>query len=121
MRSSMGLRPANPSSVLCQCVMEVSPIFQQNHAAFHFAGKIEQANVEIFHLHADGVDFGERIFGTLFGFGALGLAAGDRNHIDVGATVEKNAVIERLHFGFDFFHGLLAVDRCAQQGLKHWK
>ena len=34
MRSSMRLRPAKPSSVPCQCVIELSPIFQQSRTTW---------------------------------------------------------------------------------------
>src|ERR1700693_1762169 len=97
------------------------PPAEQHDVAFNFAGKIEQADVEILHLHANGVDFGERIFGALFSLVALGLAARDRDHVDVSATVQENAVIERLHFGFDFFHDLLAADGGAQKRFEHRK
>ena len=63
------------------------PPAEQNDAAFHLAGEIEQSDIEILDLDADGVDFGESVFGSLFSLGALGLAAGYGNDIDMGATV----------------------------------
>jgi len=92
---------------------------EQNDAAFHLAREIEQANVEVFYLDADGIDFSESIFGPLFGLGALGLAAGNGYHVNVRAAVQKDAVIERLHFGLNFFHQLFAADGIAQQGFKN--
>ena len=121
MRSSMGLRPANPSSVPCQCVMEGSPIFQQSSTMRPSTsqGKSSRPISMILHLHADGIDFGESVFGSLFSFGALGLAPRDRDNVDMRATVEEDAVTERLHFALDFFHQLLAVDGSAQQRLEY--
>jgi hypothetical protein len=95
------------------------PPAEQDYATFDFAGKVEQAYIEIFDLDADGVDLGEGVFGALFCLGAFGLAAGDGDYVDVRATVEKDAVIERLHFALDLFHQLLAGDRGAQQGFQH--
>src|SRR5271166_2938667 len=97
------------------------PPAEQYDAAFDFAGKIEQADVEILHLYADGVDFSDGVFGTLLGLGALRLAAGDGNHIDASAAVQKNAVIERLHLGFNFFHDFLAADGGTQKRFEDGK
>src|SRR6478752_1098454 len=47
---------------------------QQNSAAFHLAGEIEQSDVEVFHLDSGGVDFGEGVFDALDGFLALRFA-----------------------------------------------
>jgi hypothetical protein len=92
---------------------------EKDYAAFHLARKIQQSGIDIFDLNADGVDFRQCIFGALLGFGALGFAAGNGDDIDASATVEKNAVSESLHFGFELFHHFLAGDGGAQQGFKH--
>ena len=97
------------------------PPAQEHDAAFDFAGKIEQADVNVFDLHADGVDFGESVFGALLGLGALSLAAGDGDHVNVRSTVQKNAVTERLHLAFKIFHDLLAADSGAQQRFEDGK
>jgi hypothetical protein len=86
---------------------------EQDDAAFDLTGEIEQADVDVFHLDADGVDFREGIFGALFCLDALGFAAGDRNNVDVSASVEKDAMMQSLHLRFDFLHDLLAADRGA--------
>jgi len=60
MRSSIGFRPANPVvCVSCQKPIFVSPSFQHSStiSPSTFAGKIEQADVKVFHLHAGRVDF----------------------------------------------------------------
>ncbi len=94
---------------------------EQNGLAFHFAGKIEETGVDVFHLHADGIDLGDGIFGALFGFAALGLAAGDGNDIDVRAAVQEDAMAQFLHFELDFLHYFFAVDGGAQEGFQHGK
>jgi hypothetical protein len=38
---------------------------QQEDLAFNFAGKVEQANIDILDLHANGIDLGQRILGAL--------------------------------------------------------
>jgi hypothetical protein len=39
----------------------------------------------------------------------------------VSATVEEDAVIERLHLALDLFHQLLTLDRGTQKRLQHGK
>jgi len=92
---------------------------EQNYLAFDFAGEIQQADINIFYLYADGVDFGKGVFGGLLGLGALGFSAGGSNDVNVGASVEEDAVGQGLHLGFDFFHNFLAGDGGAQQGFEH--
>lgn len=92
---------------------------EQNRATFDFAGKIKQADLEILNLHADGIDLGEGVFSALLGLGSLGLTAGERNYIDVRASVEKDAVSERLHLSFNFFHELFAGDRGTQKRFEY--
>jgi hypothetical protein len=94
---------------------------EQHDAAFDDARKIEQADVDIFDLHADGIDFGERIFGPLFGLGAFGFAPRNGHNINMRATVEKDAMGQRLHFGLDLFHEFLATDGRAQKRFEHRK
>src|SRR5215469_4128397 len=38
---------------------------KQDHLILESAGEIEQADLQIFYLHADGVDFGDGILGVL--------------------------------------------------------
>ena len=94
---------------------------EQHNPAFDDARKIEQADVEIFDLHADGIDFGEGIFGPLFSLGALGLAPRDGHNVNMRTTVEKDAMGQCLHFGLDLFHEFLAADGRAQKRLEHRK
>ena len=77
---------------------------EKNDLAFDLAGKIEQADAQVFDLHADGIDFGESVAHALLGFGALGFAARDGNDVDESATVEEDAVVGGLHLGLDFVH-----------------
>ena len=66
---------------------------QQDGAVFNLAGKIEQADIQIFHLHAGGINLGERIFYGLHRFVALALAATQRNDdlLNFQHAVEGNA------------------------------
>ena len=76
---------------------------QQEDLAFNFAGKVEETNVDVLHLHANGIDFGQRILGTLLGLEALGFTPGQRHHVDERAAVQKDPVTQRLLFGLNFF------------------
>ena len=49
---------------------------QQHDAAFDNAGEIEEASVDIFDLHSDGIDFSKSIFSPLFCLAALGGSGG---------------------------------------------
>src|SRR6202140_4797988 len=92
---------------------------QENDLAFDFAGKIEQANVNVFHLHPDGVDLGQRIFGALFRLDALRLAPSQRDHIEKRPTIQKKSMAESLLLGLNLFDNFLARDRSPQQRLEH--
>src|SRR5271166_797538 len=37
---------------------------EQNDVTFHNAGKIEQPDIEVLHLHTGGVNFGDRVLGA---------------------------------------------------------
>src|ERR1700758_1312045 len=56
---------------------------QQDDLALDFAGKVQQADVEILHLDSDRVNFGEGVFRALLSLSPLGLASGHREHVDV--------------------------------------
>ncbi len=77
-------------------------------------GKSSSPSVEVLHLHAGGVDFGDGILGALHGLIALGLAAGERHHIDQSASVEENAAADGFEFGVDLFDQRLALHGGAQ-------
>jgi hypothetical protein len=94
---------------------------EQNSSAFHLAGKIQQADVDVFDLNADGIDFGKSVLSTLFGLGALGFAAGDGDYIDMRTTVEKDAMAEFLHLALDFFYQFFSVNGGAQKRFEYRK
>jgi hypothetical protein len=54
---------------------------EQHNFTFHFAGEIQQADVEIFNLNSGSVDFADGILDPLNGFFPLGLAAGEMTYI----------------------------------------
>ncbi len=92
---------------------------QQEDLALDLAGKIEQSDVKIFHLHAGGVDFGEGVFDAANRPLALGLAARQMDHIQHHAAVEKNTVRRLLQLGVHVFNQLLAVDCLPEQRLQN--
>ena len=53
---------------------------QQDDLIVHGAGEIQQADVEVFYLHADGVNFRQRVFDVLKGLVALGAPARPSGH-----------------------------------------
>lgn len=88
---------------------------EQDNLTVYAAGEIEQAYVDVFDLHAGGVNFGDGIFRSLNGALALGLATRHGDHIDQSPAIEKDALREFLKFRINFFDQFLAVDRVAQQ------
>jgi hypothetical protein len=84
---------------------------EQDGPSFYFTGKVEQADVDVFDLHANRVYLGKSIFGALFGFAALRLPTSNRDDIDVSTAVQKDAMAEFLHLAFYFFHDFFAADR----------
>ena len=93
---------------------------QQDGAVFNLAGKIEQADIQIFHLHAGGINLGERIFYGLHRFVALALAATQRNDIDHRSAIDEDALAHLLQLSLEGNDGLLALHSAAQQRLQHW-
>src|SRR5690348_2334872 len=63
---------------------------QQDGSSVDLARKIKKTNVEIFDLHADGINFGQRIFHSLFRLRALGLAPGEGNDVEEHSAGQKN-------------------------------
>jgi hypothetical protein len=94
---------------------------QQDGLTLHLARKVEQPNIEILDLHADGVDFRNRIFRALLGLGALRLAARQRDHVEKRAAIQINAMLQGLLLGVDLIQNLLRRDGGAQQRLQHWQ
>jgi hypothetical protein len=90
------------------------PPAEQNDLSLDLTRKIKQANVEILDLHANGVDFGEGVFGALFGFGALGFATRQWDYIQKCSPVQKNALLQRLLLDLKFFDDFLGGDGGAQ-------
>jgi len=88
---------------------------QQEDLALHLAGKIEQSDVEVFHLHAGGVNFGDGILDAPNRLLALRLAPRQMDDIQQRAAAEKNPVRRLLQLGVHVFNQLLAVDRLPEQ------
>ena len=59
---------------------------EQDDFAAYLARKIQQADVDVFHLHAGGVYFGDSVLGALHGAFALGFAASKLDHALTSAT-----------------------------------
>jgi len=88
---------------------------EEHDFAVDLTGKIKQADVEVFDLNADGVDFLDGIFGTLdmgIQFGALTADFGD---IDVHSATHEDALAEALQLFVDDFGGMSGIDAAFQQ------
>ena len=122
MRSSMGLRPAKPSSgaVPVRDAFFAQLPAQQDHFFAHDAGEIEQADVEVFHLHAGGVDFGDGVFGALQCLLAFGLAAAQRRRCRrTVPPFRKMRLASACISPSTSSISVLACDGGAQQRLQH--
>ena len=119
-RSSTGLRPAKPSLTPCQWVIALLAQFptEQDDLTIHFAGEIEQADVEVLDLNANGVDLSHRVLNALQCFVAVCLAGGKMNDVQRHAASEINLVGKRLKFCLYAFDQVLGFDGGAQQGFK---
>src|SRR5579864_1070687 len=69
---------------------------QEDNAAVDFTGEIQQANIEIFHLDAHGIDFGHCVLQALNRLLPLRLAAGEVNHIERHATTQEYLMYDCL-------------------------
>ena len=106
----MGLRPAKPSLDAVPVGDAFSPSFQHSRmiSAVHFAGKVEQADVEVLHLHADGVDLGQGVFDALQGLVAFGLAPRQMDDIDEMPPFRNTWCGQFLKLGVDCLDQCLA-------------
>lgn len=83
---------------------------QQDDLVVYLAGEIEQADIEIFHLNANGFDFGECVLGSLNGFVALGPPSRYFGNVDEKAATQENAVIQVLKLLICLFDKLFAIN-----------
>jgi len=91
---------------------------EENDLALHDARKIEQADVEVLHLHAHGCDFGQRIGDGLVEFVAFGAEVRQGNNVEQHAAVKQHALIHLLEARIDFFAAFLSSISLAQQGFE---
>jgi hypothetical protein len=92
---------------------------EQNNLSIYFAREVEQANIEIFNLNTDGVDFGEGVFDSVDGFLALCFPTGKMNDVNRHAAAEKNVMREVLGFFINRLDQAFAIDGRTQQGFKN--
>src|SRR5258706_9413163 len=102
---------------VCDALLAQFPT-EQDDAVFDDAGKIQQTDVDVFHLHAGGIDLGERVFHALRRRLALALALRQRDDVHERPAIEEDAVRERLEFLVHVLDQLLALHRRAQQRLE---
>ena len=103
---------------MCDCFFAEPPA-EQDGPSIHNARKVEQTDIEVFDLHADGIDFRDGILHALYGLFALGLAPREMHDIQERATIEENSVGDFLQFSIDGFDQLLAINRSAEKRLEH--
>src|SRR5215470_586850 len=60
---------------------------EQNDFTVDAAGKVEQADIDVFDLYAGGVNLGDRVFGALHRALALGAAARDSYYVHQRSAV----------------------------------
>src|SRR5205823_15018547 len=94
---------------------------QQHRLAVDHTGKIEQADVEILYLHADGIDLGDGVLHALNCLLALGFASCQMDNVEESAAVEKDAMYDLLQFGVNGIDQFFAVNGVLQQRLKYWQ
>ena len=92
---------------------------EKNRLSLHEAGKIEESNVKVLHLHADGVDFVHCVFHALERLIALSAAARIAGYVDQQSSRQEDPVGERLKFAVDFLHQLFPVDGSANEPFEH--
>src|SRR3954468_20581354 len=94
---------------------------EKNRPSINFAGKIEQTDIEILHLHSDGVDFRYRIFHALQGFFTLGFATGEVNDIQKSSAIKKHAVGNGLEFCIHRLDKIFSFNGRADQRFQYGK
>src|SRR5438034_11390397 len=92
---------------------------EQHGFAIDYTGKVEQADVEILYLYADGIDLGDGVLHALNCLLAFGFASCQVDNVEESAAVEEDAMYDLLQFGVNSIDQFFAVNRILQQGLEH--
>ena len=87
---------------------------QQNNLAIDHAWKIEQPRVQIFHLHANGIDLGDSVFRLLYQLLNLRPLAHHCDPIHLHAAGEKDAMPQLLQLRLFLFRDILSLDSPLQ-------
>src|ERR1041385_1407053 len=69
---------------------------QQDNFIVHDAGEIQQPDIEIFYLHADGINFRQRVLDVLESFVALGATPRHCRNIHKKAAAQQDSVLQVL-------------------------
>src|SRR6185312_6867216 len=94
---------------------------KQDDVAIDFAWEIQQADIEIFDLHANGGNLIHGIFHPLKSLLALGLASREMNDVDRHPAVHENPMSDPLQLGVNRFNQLFAVKSFAQKRFEDWQ
>jgi hypothetical protein len=97
------------------------PPAKQNHFIFNATGKVEQAGIEILHLDADRVNFGDALANLPQMFFHCGALPGDLRGIHPHSAREIDLLGQTVQFGLDGLGGTPALDGSLEQGLEHWE
>jgi len=92
---------------------------EQDDLIVDLAGEIEEADVDVLDLNADGIDLVEGVADALDGFLALGATQSDLLDLDESAAGKKDALVKLGKFAVDFLDELLAIDGLAKQALEN--
>src|SRR6185312_3182797 len=92
---------------------------QQDDFIFHQAGKIQQPNIKILHLHANGVDLRNRVLDILQRLVPFCATPRHSRHINKKTSAEQDAVLQVLKILVYLLNPLFTVHGALQQRFQY--
>jgi len=119
MRSSIacGRRTLAHTVPMCDLLFAEPPA-EQDGPSIHDARKVKQTDIEVFDLHADGIDFRDRILYAPVWTSRAPLCVAQDARYSGMCPSEEDAVGNFLQFSIDGFDQLSTIDRSAQPAIR---
>src|SRR5437879_13037407 len=104
---------------MCDCFFAEPPA-EQDGPSIHDARKVKQTDIEVFDLHADGIDFRDRILYALYGLLALRFASRKMHDIQECTTIDEDAVRNFAQLSIGGFNARLTINRRTRPSCDSW-
>jgi hypothetical protein len=94
---------------------------QQHNLIFHLAGKIQQPDINVFHLHSDRIDFRHCVLNGLLELVSLSSAANDLCYIWKKPATKKDSMLQVQKLLIDLVNRRLCLHRALKERFQDWQ